>query len=166
LASGGSRIELGERGRLLADPYFPKHQEVSTDLATGLRRYWDVAVRYGELLFDSPAEIADIPIEAPKDIWTTLRSIPGLLLVSLVNMRGLPEARGAQKHSAPQTLEGVEMRVGTNQSIARVWWIDADSASAQPWAVEWRQVNGHIVLRIPKLSYWGLVLCELAEAPA
>lgn len=166
-ASGGSRIELGEQGRLLADPYFPKHQPISTDLATTLRGYWDVAVRYGELLFASePAASGDFQVEGPEDVWTTLRYTPGWLLVSLVNMRGLSVARWDEKHPVPQPLEDAEMRVETSQSIARVWWIDPDSASAQPQDVEWSKVNGHAVMRVPKLSYWGLVLFELATDPS
>ncbi|MFQ5410538.1 MAG: glycoside hydrolase family 66 protein, partial [Anaerolineales bacterium] len=38
---GGTRIEIGERERLLADPYFPKHQPISPDLMAALRRYYD-----------------------------------------------------------------------------------------------------------------------------
>jgi dextranase len=162
-ASGGSRIELGEQGRLLADPYFPKHQPISSDLATRLRRYWDLAVRYSELLFDSqPAPSGDFQVEGPEDVWIIPRYAPGWLLVSLVNMRGLAEMRWDQKHPPPQPLENAEVRVGTHHSIARVWWIDPDGPSAQPRAGEWSNENGHAVVRVPKLSYWGLVLCELA----
>jgi dextranase len=168
LASGGSRIELGEQGRLLADPYFPKHQPISSDLATGLRRYWDLAVRYGELLFDSQsAARGDFQIEGPEEVWTILRYIPGWLSASLVNLRGLAEARWDQKHPAPQLLENAEMRVGTRQSIARVWWIDPDGPSAQPQIVEWSNEGSDTVVLVPKLSYWGILVCELAtEAPA
>jgi dextranase len=163
LASGGSRIELGERGRLLADPYFPKHQPVDPDMATVLRRYWDVAVRYGELLFDSESvRSADFLAEGPEDVWTILGCTPGWLLVSLVNLGGLTEARWDQEHPAPEPLDDALVRVRTHLSITRVWWIDPDALSAQPQNLEWSDEGGSMVMRVPKLSYWGLLLCELA----
>lgn len=162
LASGGSRIEVGEQGRLLADPYFPKHQPISAVLATGLRRYWDVAVRYGELLFDSqPTPNGDFQAEGPEDIWTILRYIPGWLLVSMVNLRGLAEARWDHEHPAPAPLDHVAVRVLNGHSIGQVWWIDPDGESTQPQAVEWSNADGEVVVWVPTLSYWGLLLFEL-----
>jgi dextranase len=163
LASGGSRIELGEHARLLADPYFPRHQPIGADLATGLRRYWDVSVRYGDLLFDSqPAPSSDFQAEGPEDVWTILRYVPGWLLVSLVNLRGLADARWDQEHPAPEPLKDATVLVKTHHPIARAWWIDPDGLSAQPQPVEWSNVDSSAVVRVPKLSYWGMVLYELA----
>ncbi|MFZ5827178.1 MAG: glycoside hydrolase family 66 protein, partial [Bacillota bacterium] len=50
-ANGGYHIELGEGNAMLADPYFPKYKPMSPELAEHLRRYYDVAVRYQDLLY-------------------------------------------------------------------------------------------------------------------
>lgn len=56
-ASGGYHIELGEFNRMLADPYFPKHQPVREELTDALRRYYDFIVRYRTLLYGEPPAI-------------------------------------------------------------------------------------------------------------
>ncbi|MDY7041290.1 MAG: glycoside hydrolase family 66 protein, partial [Chloroflexota bacterium] len=50
LASGGYHIELGEPGTMLADPYFPDYGQMSDELAEVIRRYYDFAVRYENVL--------------------------------------------------------------------------------------------------------------------
>ncbi len=69
---GGSRIELGEGERLLADPYFPKHQPLTPELRTTLRRYYDFAVRYGEWL--GPAAPSPLPTGTLRGRFGDLRA--------------------------------------------------------------------------------------------
>ncbi|MBA2725533.1 MAG: hypothetical protein H0U53_06050 [Actinobacteria bacterium] len=168
LASGCSRIEIGERGRLLADPYFPRHQALSLELATALRRYWDVAVRYGDLLFyPKSAPSSDFLVEGLEGVWTTLRRTSRWLLVSMVNLGDLAEARWDHDHPSPKPIANAPVRIGGNVSISRAWWIDADGPLGQPQMVECSQEGGFTALRVPNLLYWGLLLCELArESPA
>ncbi|MGH9199528.1 MAG: glycoside hydrolase family 66 protein, partial [Acidimicrobiia bacterium] len=63
---------------------------------------------------------------------------------------------------APEPLEDATVLVKTHHPIARAWWIDPDGLSAQPQTVEWSNVDSSAVVRVPKLSYWGMVLYELA----
>lgn len=84
-ASGGSHIELGERGVMLADPYFPKYEAAPEELGRVLRSYYDFAVRYENFITAGPSRGRDVTREelgrlrvggAPVDEWT-LRATPG-----------------------------------------------------------------------------------------
>nr|MBA3873297.1 hypothetical protein [Anaerolineae bacterium] len=49
-ASGGFYLELGEPGKLLADPYFPKYGTLDNNQKDVLARYFDFMVRYENVL--------------------------------------------------------------------------------------------------------------------
>jgi dextranase len=112
LASGGTRIELGERSRLLADPYFPRHQHIPEGLLARLRITYDDAVRNGEWLMpyalsgperEEWAEGISDPgfIELPASVWTVARRTAGGITIQLVNFSGLPEGlRWDKEHSS------------------------------------------------------------------
>jgi dextranase len=162
LASGGTRIELGEDRRLLADPYFPNHEQISTELGRALLRYWDTAVRYGDLLFDRevPAD-STLEVEGPDGVWTGPYQSHGWLVVALVNFRGLGDARWDRAHPPPDALVDAALRVRGGPAIVSVWWVDPDGQSARPQPLERHVVGLSTVVLIPSLHYWGLLLLEI-----
>lgn len=164
LAGGATRIELGEDARLLANPYFPKHEAPGAELDTALRRYWDVAVRYGDILFDGdPTRGVDFQAEAPEGIWTIPHRTKDWVVLSLVNLRGVGDARWDRQHRPPDPIRDAEIRLRSRRSIARVWWVDPDGPSAKARSLGCKATDGGAVVHVPELSYWGLLLCEVRD---
>ena len=100
LACGGTRIELGEDARLLSDPYFPKHEEISPALFSELRKLSDYMVRNGEWLRPynlfpaeqeewAQAELSPEFISTNASIWTVVRTFPKSFVIQLVNFTNL-----------------------------------------------------------------------------
>lgn len=159
-AAGGSRLELGEGCRLLADPYFPKHQSVSAGLASILGRYADLAVRYGELIGPFAGDVP-VEAEAPDGVWVVPRSSPGWLTVSLINMTGLGEARWDEDHPPPLPLHNVAIRLELAEDVRAVWWASPDGGPAGLEPLGWRMEGGRLVTAVPSLEYWSLLAVEL-----
>jgi dextranase len=53
---GGFHLLVGEDGAVLTDPYYVRHHAVGDATRTALRRWYDFAVRYGDLLYDSAGD--------------------------------------------------------------------------------------------------------------
>ena len=98
-ASGGFHIELGEPGSMLADPYFPRHGRLSDALVDMLRRYYDFAVRYENVLAIDTRDvtldwagrvmIADAATGSRKAweaVWPIIREADGFTCISLINL--------------------------------------------------------------------------------
>jgi dextranase len=52
---GGFHLLAGEDGAVLTDPYYVRHHAAGDATVTALRRWYDFAVRYGDLLYDPAA---------------------------------------------------------------------------------------------------------------
>ena len=161
LAAGGTRIELGEDGRLLADPYFPKHEPISFNLGGALRRYWDTAVRYGDVLFDRAASDSGFEVAGPQGVEAYSHVSQGWHVATLVNFSGLEDARWDRAHPAPVPLEDVSVKIRSSYPIVELWWVNPDGRSARPQLLDQEVENGHVV--VPSLSYWGLLLLRVND---
>ncbi|HLO17199.1 MAG TPA: glycoside hydrolase family 66 protein [Anaerolineales bacterium] len=168
LACGGTRIELGEDARLLSDPYFPKHEEISSDLYSQLRSFSDFAVRNGEWL--RPYALSTAVKEAwaggelnPKfisnddSIWAVARKYPKLLVVQLVNFSGLdPHQRWDKEHVAPTLCENVFVKIETPQPPSQILW-DCLEQIDGPQVLNFEYSNGTLTFQIPQIHFIGLV---------
>lgn len=177
-ASGGYHIELGEQGGMLADAYFPKYQKMSDDLAAVMRRYYDFAVRYENVLAlgtqDSTDEAASRvtikgvntdPRRAYKKVWVITRQGEGFETVSLINLLGItsPEWNGLLL-ADPTPLDGLQVRYQTEQRVKRVWLASPDFASPQAITLDFSTGQNDqgrtIEFTVPRLEYWDLVVIE------
>jgi dextranase len=158
---GGSRIELGEKAQLLADPYFPKHQPLSPDLKRTLRRYYDFVVRYGDLLGPAATASEKYEVSSPPDVWTIVRSSPGWVVLSLINMSGLGDPRWDKLQSAPSVLEAVCIKISFGKTIHQAWWAspDLDDLSLAP--LPWTVINKKVSICLRRLDYWAIIALEL-----
>jgi dextranase len=158
---GGSRIELGEKAQLLADPYFPKYQTLSPNLKRILRRYYDFVVRYGELLGPTAKLVDKYEVTMPPGVWACVRSLSGWLVLSLVNMSGLGDPRWNEEQSKPTPLSAVFLQMIVIQSVRQVWWASPDIAEMDLVPLSWK-VDNHIVsLTLPELDHWAMIAFEL-----
>ena len=84
-SSGGTVLLHGEESAVLTEAYYVRHHAVSADARNLLRRYFDFAVRYGDLLFNATdvtgshvgGDNEEVRIEGPAPVSTD--AAPGAL---------------------------------------------------------------------------------------
>jgi len=158
-ACGGSRIEMGENERLLADPYFPKHQGLTDGVKRELRRFYDFAVRYGE--WSGPAsEIATgVSTSTLEGIRVIPRRSSGWLALHLVNFSGLGENPSwDNEHGEPHPQENLQVQAAMPGQPKQVLWASPNAPSLQPVPHEYNK--GWLECRLPGLKYWGILAIE------
>lgn len=183
-ASGGYHIELGERCGMLADPYFPKYGQMDGELSAVLRRYYDFAVRYENILaldtHDATSayegkviiEGIDADVERTCDkIWPVVREgddATGLNLINLLEI-GSPEWNELLL-ADPPVQEDLAVRLYTDHQVSRVWWATPDGDNIASQALEisvGRDGRGiYVAFRVPSLLYWDLIVLERGRSHA
>jgi dextranase len=160
-ALGGSRIELGEHGRLLSDPYFPKHEAIPQKFQRELRRYYDFAVRYADLVGPS-AEILDAgDIDHPGGILPILRKNDSWMALHLINFTDLEEAVWCRPHPAPRRLQKFDLSIPIDNQVKSVWFVTPDKEGLELEAISLGKRNGRIHLSVPTLDYWTMILIKM-----
>ncbi|HEX7975766.1 MAG TPA: glycoside hydrolase family 66 protein [Anaerolineales bacterium] len=173
--SGGGHIELGEQDGLLADPYFPKYEKMSPALAETVRRYYDFAIRYEDVIGPATQEatrdyLSRISIPgvsmnpgAGKDfVLPIVRESKGMTAINLVNLFGLtsPEWK-APLAAAPTPLGETTLRLnGLDRRIKAVWMATPDGSNPAPLPLTFDQSAGQATIQFPGLAYWDLILIE------
>jgi dextranase len=168
LACGGTRIELGEDVRLLSDPYFPKHEEIPSELEAELRKLYDFAVRNGEWLRPytlsdraketwAESELNPSFISTDDSVWTIARKCPESLVVQLVNLSGLdPHQRWDEEHTLSTPCENIAVRIEMHQRPSQIFWDAPENTTGlQPLTFEYN--NGILTFQIPYIHLTGLV---------
>ncbi len=158
---GGSRIELGERERLLADPYFPKHQPLTPELKATLRRYYDFAVRFGDLIGPGAGDLTEHPVHVPSGVWAVSRRARGWLTVCLINVTDLDDARWDEAHPAPPRRADVSVQVNAPQPVRQVWWASPDRDQSALLPAVWSADVGRVHATLPFLDQWAIMAFQL-----
>ncbi len=168
VACGGTRIELGEDARLLSDPYFPKHEEISPELYSALRQLSDFTVRNGEWLSSytlsaveknnlAEGELDPEFISAGDSMMTVTRRHPKSLSVQLVNFNGLdPHQRWDEVHAAPIPCQKVSIIIWMDNRPSQIFW-DCPEQAEGPQTLDFEYTNGILTFQIPQINYIGLV---------
>jgi len=158
---GGSRIELGEKARLLADPYFPKHEPLSPSLKRKLRRYYDFVVRYGEWLGPSASVSQQPEVNVLPGVWTVVRTTPGWLVLNLINISGLGDPRWDKAQPTPTRLTTLSIQLDLDQSIRHAWWASPDSDDLSLAPITWILNDKTVSIVLPELDHWVIIVLEL-----
>lgn len=180
-ASGGWHIELGEQRGILADPYFPKYKPIGDALATVLRRYYDFAVRYENVLalgtWDTTDERArkvtiegvnTDPDQVSEKVWIITRQGEGFETISLINLLDIsnPEWNGLLL-ADPTPLGNLRVCYQTEQEVKRVWLASPDFANPQAMDLDFKPARdsqgNYIEFTVPRLEYWDLIVIEFAS---
>lgn len=161
-SAGGSRIELGEDARLLADPYFPKHQALSPDFEHTLRRYHDFVVRYGELIGPGATD-AELQVQAPGAVYSITRAAPGWITVALVNLAGIQNQRWDEVHPPPTPLEDIDIALEIPGQIDGVYWASPDRDDMALTPMPYRSEGRFTHVTLPYLDTWTILTIELAD---
>jgi dextranase len=167
LACGGTRIELGENTRLLADPYFPKHQAITEELRRELRRFYDYAVRNGEWLYSyslpeeqrktwAKAEFNSRRVTLNETVWCVLRQRPDGLSITLINLNGIENPCWDSPQPAPIPLTELPILVECAKEPHQVWWTCPEQEFS-PQALDFSYQNRKLHITIPKFRYTGVI---------
>jgi dextranase len=158
---GGSRIEIGETGRLLSDPYFPKHQAIPLNLKTKMRDYYDFAVRYGEMLGPHAANLNELQTELPDQVWVFPRQAGRWLTLCLINLRGIDPPHWYAPHHSPSKLEHFSIEIPSlDREVRRVWWASPDRGEPGLRCSEWERLHSGLRISVPQLDTWSIVALE------
>jgi dextranase len=180
-ASGGGHIELGERGAMLAEAYFPRYQAMSPGLARAIGRYYDFAVRYQDVI-GSRTDAADHALEGCIEVegvetsaglpvgkvWPIAREGEGFLAISLINLLDVesPEwAKGVISPPRPIGPSTAQIR-GLDRRASRLWFASPDTNDPLPRALAFDVLEGDsrgVAFQMPSLAYWNLVVIEWSD---
>ncbi|HCW50689.1 MAG TPA: hypothetical protein DGR79_01275 [Clostridiales bacterium] len=184
-ACGGFHLELGEGAGMLRGPYFPDYQALSPELEADLRRYYDFAVRYQELLYSADLEERDlshggVEVEGVRTgdkgyfnvVWAMVRENPRYQVTHLINLLGLQSAEwNAPRREPPDPLGSVRVRIASPVEPVRVFVLSPDrdaartGAGAGAQAVPFSYEDGVVTLTLPGLEYWDMVVFEKPGPP-
>lgn len=126
-AAGGSRIELGEKARLLADPYFPKHEGLSKELESSLRDYSDFFVRYQDWLLPDEIETGTMIGSLPEGVVPFLRKVRGGWSLCLVNLADPKVQQWDKPHGEPTAVSNLEVCMNLGERITGIWCVSPDN---------------------------------------
>lgn len=168
---------------MLADPYFPACRPVGDRLAGVLRRYYDFAVRYENVLAlhahdATPDYQGRLRIEGLSTgtgrtgdhIWPIVRQHESTIGLSLINLLGLDSPRWDSPLAADPFLQrDLLLRLYTPHPVTRAWWATPDDddpvASDLEFSTGREGARAFATLRLPRLAYWSLIVLELADGP-
>ena len=174
-ASGGAHIELGEKGRMLADPYFPKHEPISSRLSTVLRRYYDFAVQYENVLRLDTEDITDeirgrVKLEGiglthegeNNRVWVIGRRGMGMDILQFINLAGLKTPQWTEPvFLPPPPLHNLQVRYYTQHTVRRVWLASPDTKIPAAREISFtRGTNSRgpfVEFVVPSLKWWTLI---------
>jgi dextranase len=177
-ASGGGHIELGERGGMLADAYFPRYKTMSPEMAETIRRYYDFAVRYEDVIGPATQDatqhylsriaidgVSTSPSQRSNKVLPIARHADGSTAISLINLVGIKSPEWARPlEEPPQALGALNVRINVEQTPARAWMATPDGADPAAHPLAFRtgtdESGDYVLLEVPSLKYWSMIVFE------
>ena len=159
-SAGGSRIELGENGRLLSDPYFPKHEEIDLNLSEQLRRQIEITIRFENWLSPIIPESPLPEIHGPEGVAYYYRSVEKGFSLSMVNLNSSETLHWNEPHPTPEKIQDFSLDIHINERVKKVWLVSPDRVSLVPEVLQFDQAGGNLKVVIPSLEVWDVLLIE------
>ena len=172
-SSGGGHIEMGENNGYLADPYFPSYDTLNAEQAALLRRYYDFAVRYQNLIGPSTTEATrqwidkikieglEVGLNQSADVFALLRESQGRLALNLVNMTNIGSTKWTEPANFPTAATNLHVSVsGMTRTIKSVSFTSADEKVFTLEPLKFIQTGEQVTFEIPSLKIWDLVVFE------
>ncbi len=171
---GGSALLHGEERAALTEAYYVRHAELADAPLDAARRYYDFAVRYGDLLYDPVAadvtrtclggEHEEVKVDAPVPVTTDC--VPGALwarvvrgshglLVSLIDLSAQTDALWNAPKRLPATLNGV--RVALERTASTSIFFASPESSPALQTLEPERDGRYDVVTLPSFSTWALI---------
>jgi dextranase len=178
LASGGTHLETGEPGSMLADPYFPLFGTLTPSQQPIFRRYYDFQVRYENALSTTTTagsdalhravDLGDIRtrgITARDRVVPIVRSGEAFDTFNLINFMDVEQTHwNAPTENIPSTLRDIIVKIAMTRPIASVWIASPDAESTMnPASVPYIISDGVLQFTLPELQYWSMIVVEYAN---
>jgi dextranase len=157
-SAGGTRIELGENGRLLSDPYFPKHEPIDAGFSEILRRQLELIIRFEEWISPLIKESALPKMQLPEGIQPFFRKTVQGFSLSLVNLGHAGILNWTENHPQPEIKRGFTIEVSLDEPIESIWLVSADRDSLSPEPVEFQALANAVTIEVPSLEIWDVLL--------
>ena len=164
LSAGGTRIEVGEAGRLLADPYFPEHEAMDESLSEAIRRQLELTIRYEDWISPLVEESKPQLVEVPEGVECFFRKTERGYSLSLVNLACPQPLQWNEEHPSPEVQKEFTIRLQLEEQVERVWLVSPDFDSLSPQALEFEIVAGKLEVNVPRLEIWDVLLFETKQA--
>jgi len=161
-SAGGTRIEVGEEGRLLADPYFPKHEEIPYGLGQILRKQADFIIRYENWFGPLIPESTGPDIKVPEGVATFFRKGQRGVSISLVNLKSESPLCWNEEHPEPDSFTSLDVEISLEHSPKNIWLVTPDRSSLAPIVLEFIERGNMTIITIPGLDVWNVLLIEFA----
>ena len=174
--SHGATVLLhGEECAVLTEAYYVRHRELNAESEAATRRYYDFAVRYGDLLFDRRAVDVttthvggvneEVKVTSPVPIshesragslWVRAVRVSAGLLFSLIDLSAQPDDLWDAPKRPGQQLAGVRLSVERSSGRPRFLFASPDD---QPALLELEgEFDGRYdTVLLPAFSTWGLL---------
>lgn len=159
-SAGGTHIELGENGRLLSDPYFPKHEAVSEELRKLLRKQSDLVVRYEEWLSPLVEESGGLVTSVPEGVQAFARCTARGYSLSLVNLSSSQPLEWNCSHDTPQKLNDFIVEMEIPRKAFKVYCVSPDEDAIAPRALRFEQEGKFLRIYVPSLEIWDVLMIE------
>jgi dextranase len=160
MSAGGTRIELGETGRLLSDPYFPKHEAMDPRLSDSLRRQIELIIRYANWISPLVPEIY-LPIpKLPRGIEYFLRKTTKGYSISLVNLSADQPLHWNEDHVQPEVKWDFTIEIQMDEPVRNVWMVSPDFDFLTPVSLKFNHIKDFLTVEIPSLEVWDVILIE------
>jgi dextranase len=174
-AAGGQYLLFGERGGILADPYYPKFGRLEDAAVSQLRAFCDFAVANGDVLFDAVSADATSSLLGNEDVivmgvstsalpdagsvWVRLSSVGRRLVVQLVDYRAQPDARWNAPKAPPASVSGVSVRVRVVSPHVRVRFGHPAGGPALH-DLQAADLGEYLQVTVPNFDTWSIILVD------
>jgi dextranase len=193
---GASHLLLGEAGNALVDPYYPTNHVLSHDAVDVFARWYDFAVRYGDLLYGADRTDVteffaggineDVVLEAggvavstkaqPGSLWLRVVRVPRGIVVHVINLAAQPEVAWDAAKQPTRTVEAATLSLSFVTSGARVLAASPEAPTLEPLAeiggLEGRQDSSlsagqsGVRFALPHLGAWTMIWIPAEELAA
>jgi dextranase len=171
---GGTVLLHGEESAVLTEAYYVTHEEIAPATQDAARRYFDLAVRYGDLLFAADdvtrthlggenEEIrvaAPVPVATdavPGSLWGRVLRVPAGLLVSLIDLSAQADVTWDAPKAPSEPLCDVRLSIlRRGEAAPRLAIASPDAPQLAPLVPE--RSERYETVRLPAFDTWAFVL--------
>lgn len=137
---GATHLLLGEAGNALVDPYYPKNHVLSRESVDSFAKWYDFAVRYGDLLYgadraevtefyaggineDVVVDAGEVPVSTkaePGALWVHVVKARRGIVVHIINLVAQTEVAWDASKREPKSVEAATLSLSFVSSGAKI----------------------------------------------
>lgn len=175
-SAGGSRLELGDDGKMLNHEYFPSENLIMSDeLVDRERNMYDFIVAYENLLRDGQEEtdnyvyIYDKPVSTEDEvgnIWCTTKADDNYQIIQMINLMGIDNNEWANydnSNKTPDEQTTIRVKYYYTDDINSVYVTSPDpeyNCETRNLRIEKKSSDDagkYIEFTVPSLEYWNMI---------